>query len=143
MNTNIMLSIGAGLNAIVALLHIGCIYFGASWYRFMGAGEQMATLAERGSLQPAVITSFIVVVFITWTAYALSGAGLILQLPLLRWGLAAITAIYLLRGFSGFFFYNNPLGRTPEFWIWSLAICLTLGVIHLLGLKQIWAQLSQ
>jgi len=141
MSINIALSIGAGLNTIVALLHIGCIYFGASWYRLMGAGEQMATLAERGSSQPTVITSFIVVVFIIWTAYALSGAGLILQLPLLKWGLAAITAIYLLRGFAGFFLYNNPLGRTPEFWLWSSAICLTLGAIHLLGLKQIWAQL--
>jgi len=77
MSINIALSIGAGLNTIVALLHIGCIYFGASWYRLMGAGEQMATLAERGSSQPTVITSFIVVVFIIWTAYALSGAGLI------------------------------------------------------------------
>jgi len=141
MSTNIALTIGAALNIIVATLHIGCIYFGASWYRFMGAGEQMATLAERGSLQPTLITSFIVIVFITWCAYALSGAGLIVQLPLLKWGLTAISAIYLLRGIAGFFLYNNPLGRTPDFWLWSSAICLTLGLIHLVGLKQVWSQL--
>ena len=141
MSTNILLSIAATLNAIVAVLHIGCIYYGAAWYRFMGAGEAMATLAERGSIQPTIITSFIVLVFSIWTAYALSGAGIIFQLPLLRWVLLAITAIYLLRGIAGFFFYFTPQGRTPEFWLWSSAICLTLGLIHLFGLKQLWAQI--
>jgi hypothetical protein len=141
MSTNVLLSIAAVLNAIVALLHIGCIYYGATWYRFMGAGEGMATLAERGSIQPTIITSFIVLVFSIWTAYALSGAGIISHLPLLKWALSAITAVYLLRGVAGFFFYSNPLGRTPEFWLWSSAICLTLGFIHLLGLKQVWAQI--
>ena len=141
MSTNVLLSIAAVLNAIVALLHIGCIYYGATWYRFMGAGEGMATLAEKGNIQPTIITSFIVLVFSIWTAYALSGAGVISQLPLLSWVLSAITAIYLLRGVAGFFFYSNPLGRTPEFWLWSSAICLTLGLVHMFGLKQIWAQI--
>lgn len=140
-STNVLLSIAAVLNAIVALLHIGCIYYGATWYRFMGAREGMATLAERGSIQPTIITSFIVLVFSIWTAYALSGAGVISQLPLLRWVLSAITAAYLLRGVAGFFFYTNPIGRTPQFWLWSSVICLTLGLVHLFGLKQVWAQI--
>ena len=115
MSTNIYLSIGAILNAIIAVLHIGCIYFGATWYRFMGAGEGMAKLAERGSVKPTVITSFIVLVFSIWSLYALSGAGVISELPLLRWVLLAVTLIYLLRGVVGFFLYTKPLGRTPVF----------------------------
>ena len=142
MKTNVLLSIAAVLNAIVVLLHIGCIYYGATWYRFMGAGEGMATLAERGSIQPTIITSFIAIVFSIWTAYALSGASIIFQLPLLKWVLSAITGVYLLRGVAGFFFYNNPLGRTPEFWLWSSTICLTLGLIHMFGLKQVWSQIQ-
>ena len=112
MAINLLLSIAAVLNAIVALLHIGCIYFGATWYRFMGAGERMASLAERGSIQPTIITSFIVLIFSIWSVYAFSGAGVVFQLPFLRWVLVAITAIYLLRGVAGFFFYTNPLGST-------------------------------
>jgi hypothetical protein len=142
MSANLLLSIASALNAIVALLHIGCIYFGAPWYRFMGAGEGMATLAERGSIQPTIITSFIVLVFSAWTAYTLSGAGVISRLPLLSWVLSAITAIYLLRGAAGFIFYANPMGRTPEFWLWSSAICLALGGIHMMGLKQVWTQIQ-
>ncbi|WP_269618036.1 hypothetical protein [Zhongshania sp. BJYM1] len=139
MSTNVLLSIAAALNALVAFLHIGCIYYGATWYRFMGAGEGMATLAERGSIQPTIITSFIVLVFSIWTVYTLSGAGIICQLPFLRWILLAITAIYILRGVTGFFFYSNPLGRKPKFWLWSSAICLILGLVHLFGLKEVWA----
>jgi hypothetical protein len=141
MSVNLYLCIGAALSAIIAVLHIGCIYFGATWYRFMGAGEKMATLAERGSVQPTIITSFIVLVFAIWSIFTLSGAGVISQLPLLRWVLSAVTAIYLLRGVAGFFLYTNPLGRTPEFWLWSSGICLALGLIHMMGLKQVWAQI--
>ena len=138
---NIFLLVGAILSAIAAILHLGCIYFGAPWYRFFGAGEQMAILAERGSIQPTLITSAIVLVLATWSIYALSGAGIIVKLPLLKWALSAITFIYLLRGIAGFFLINNPLGRSPEFWLWSSIICLSFGIIHLIGLKQIWANI--
>ena len=36
---------------------------------------------------------------------------------------------------------TSPMGRSPEFWIGSSAICLSLGIIHLVGLKQKWASL--
>ena len=141
MGTNIYLGTGATLSAVVAVLHIGCIIFGATWDRFMGAGEGMATLAERGSVRPTIITSFIVLVFIIWSLYALSGAGVISALPLLRWVLLVITSIYLLRGLLGFFLYTKPLGRTPGFWLWSSGICLVLGLIHMMGLQQVWGQI--
>jgi len=138
---NIFLLVGAILSAIAAILHLSCIYFGAPWYRFFGAGEQMAILAERGSIQPTLITSAIVLVLATWSIYALSGAGIIVKLPLLKWALSAITFIYLLRGIAGFFLINNPLGRSPEFWLWSSIICLSFGIIHLIGLKQTWVNI--
>ena len=141
MITNIYLIIAAVLNLIIAALHVGCIYYGANWYRYMGAGEGMAKLAERGSIKPTIITSFITFAFLIWSIYALSGAGVISDLPLLRWVLLAITLIYFLRGILGFFLYAKPLGRTPEFWLWSSSICLVLGLIHLMGLKQIWIQM--
>jgi hypothetical protein len=57
-----MLIIAGMLSAMAALLHIACIYFGAPWYRLLGAGEHMAKQAEQGSLIPAVITSGIIFV---------------------------------------------------------------------------------
>lgn len=138
---NIFLLVAGTLSAIVAILHLGCIYFGASWYRFFGAGEGMAQLAERGSIQPTLITLAIFIVLATWSLYAFSAAGLILKLPLVRLALILITTIYLVRGIAGFFLISSPMGRSSEFWLWSSAICLTFGVIHLIGLKQQWASL--
>lgn len=138
---NIYLGIGGGLSVIAAILHLGCIYFGASWYRFFGAGEQMAQLAEKGSSQPTIVTSVIFLILTTWSLYAFSAAGLITKLPLLRLALVLITFIYMARGIAGFFLINSPMGRSPEFWLWSSAICLTIGIFHLIGLKQQWANL--
>ena len=36
---------GGTLSAIAALFHLGCIVFGASWFRYLGAGERMAQMA--------------------------------------------------------------------------------------------------
>ncbi|MFU2508839.1 hypothetical protein [Pseudoalteromonas sp. ASV78] len=138
---NICLIVAGTLSAIAALLHLGCIYFGAPWYRFFGAGEQMAQLAEQGSIKPTLITFAIFIVLATWSLYAFSAAGLILKLPLVRLVLILITTIYLVRGVAGFFLISSPIGRSPEFWVWSSVICLSLGVIHLIGLKQQWQSL--
>lgn len=138
---NYYLIIGGSLSALAAIIHIGCIIFGASWYRFFGAGEKMARLAEQGSLQPTLITGGIVLVLTIWALYAFSAAGIIFRLPLMRLALVVITVIYLVRGLAGFFFISSPMGRSPEFWIWSSVICLMIGIVHLVGLKQVWVSL--
>ena len=138
---NIFLIVAGTLSAVAAILHLGCIYFGASWYRFFGAGEKMALLSEQGSIQPTLITSVIVIVLSIWSMYAFSAAGIIFKLPLIRLALVSITLIYLARGIAGFFLINSPMGRSPEFWVWSSVICLSFGIVHLIGLKQQWASL--
>jgi uncharacterized protein YhhL (DUF1145 family) len=107
----------------------------------MGAGEQMAVLAEQGSSQPTLITIVITLVLSVWSLYALSAAEIIFKLPFVRIILVLITLVYLVRGVAGFFLINSSLGRSPEFWLWSSAICLFFGIIHLVGLKQQWASL--
>jgi hypothetical protein len=138
---NTFLIVGAALSAIAAALHIGCIFFGAPWYRFFGAGERIARLAESGSWYPTIVTSVIVVVLIAWSLYALSGAGLVVRLPLLRPALCVITAIYLLRGLVLVPLFLLAPDRTTAFWMWSSAICLVFGMVHLVGTSQAWTRL--
>jgi len=126
-------------NAVAALLHVGCIVFGAPWYRFFGAGERMAQMAAAGDRYPTLVSSFIVCVLSVWALYALSGAGVIGRLPLLRLGLCLITGVYWLRGLVVL-----PLaatGRATAFWWWSSAICLGIGALHGLGLRAVWDNL--
>jgi len=140
-NPNIYLIIASACSAAAAALHLGCMVFGAPWYRFFGAGEQMARLAESGSTYPTRITAVIATMLLVWSAYALSGAGVIPRLPFLRPVLCLIASAYLLRGFLFF-----PLiSRFPEnsfaFWMWSGGICAAFGLVHALGIKQAWPHL--
>ena len=89
-----------------------------------------------------MITAGIAIVLGLWALYALSGAGAIRRLPLLRTGLCVITAIYLLRGVVALpVAIMQPALATPFLW-WSSAICFAFGVVHLVGLRQRWQAIS-
>ncbi len=139
---NLWLMLAAASCGLAALAHVGCIVFGASWYRVFGAGEQMARLAEQGSWQPALITAGITAVLLAWGAYALAGAGVIMQLPWTRPILLLISLVFLLRG-SAFILL---VGKFPEnsltFWLVSSAICLLIGGLFSVGLYQRWQALA-
>jgi uncharacterized membrane protein YkvI len=140
MNTTLI--IAACLSAIASLLHIAIIIGGAPWYRFFGAGEQMARAAEAGKIYPTVVTIGIALVLALWAAYALAGAGAtfggIVRLPYLKFALICITTIYLLRGLAIIpLFVFAPHQVTP-FLIWSSVICIGYGAVHLIGVYQVW-----
>jgi hypothetical protein len=137
MDHNLALTLGAVLSLIAALAHLWCIHQGPAGYRLLGAGERMVRAAEKGRKSPALITLFIAAVLTVWAAYALSGAGVIGALPLLRPGLCLITLVYLLRGILGPVLLRNT-GRTTRFIVVSLLICTVYGLVHLLGIIQVW-----
>ncbi len=144
MNTpaNPWLLAGGVLSAVAALLHLGCIFGGPDWYRFFGAGEGMARAAARGSIRPTLITLGIATVLAIWSAYALSGAGVIGRLPLLRLGLVVITAIYLLRAFALPVMLQAMPDRGATFLIWSSVIVFVFGAVHAVGLATGWRTLG-
>ena len=138
---NFALAIGAGLSAGASLMHLGIIIGGAPWYRFFGAGERMAAAAAAGRTYPAVVTASIAAVLALWAAYALSGAGIIAALPLLKPGLCAITMVYLLRGLAAVpvLVFGRP--RSVPFVVWSSIVCIAFGLAHLVGLIETWEAL--
>lgn len=134
--------IAAGLlDVAAALLHVAIIFGGPDWYRFFGAGEAMAQAAQSGSVRPALITIAIASVLLTWAAYAFSGAGLILRLPLLRAGLVAISAIYLARALVVVPILLLRPGMMNAFLLWSSSIVLVFGLAHAIGTATAWTGL--
>lgn len=133
---------GGILSIIAALLHIVIIVGGADWYRFFGAGEEMATMAEQGSLVPGIVTFGIAVVLFIWGLYAFSGAKVLMQLPFIKPVLVLVSAIYLIRGLG----FIPALFLIPEqvdsFLVWSSIISLIFGLIYAVGTKQEWSKLS-
>ena len=141
-NRNSFLLLAGASSFAAALLHLACIAGGPDWYRTLGAGPQIADVAARGHWYPTAMAILIAGVLCVWGLYAWSGAGVIRRLPFLRLGLITITSVFLLRGllFSRMQAYFP--GNSVTFWYVSSAICLAIGLLHLLGLRQAWAGLS-
>lgn len=138
---NRWLIVGGWLSVVAALLHIACIFGGGDWYRFFGAGEELARADEAGFWMPAIVTAFISIVLAIWAAYAFAGAGLVRRLPLMRTALVLIAAIYLLRGLMVIPIMIEPAMRSP-FNIWSSLIVLGYGFAYAVGTWQAWPRLT-
>ena len=141
MQHNPFLILGALMSAIAAALHVGIVVKGAPWYRSFGAGEAFATAAEQKKLWPHVATLAIAFVLFVWSAYALSGAGLLRPLPYLQLALLAITGVYLLRGAALLPLLAFSRDKATPFIVWSSAVCLLYGAVHAAGLAQVWHKL--
>ena len=139
-DVNRMLVLAAALSALAALLHVAVIAGGPDWYRFFGAGERMARLAEARSVVPAVVTLGIALILAAWSVYAASAAGLLRPLPLTAAARVASTAVSVLRGLALVPVALMPALRT-SFNLWSSAICLAIGLVHAVGLWQVWKRL--
>jgi hypothetical protein len=124
-------------------MHLAVIVGGPDWYRFFGAGEEMARMAERGSPLPALITLGIAALLATCAAYALSAAGQIRRLPLIRTALVAISAVYLLRGLVLFPALALNPAKVDAFMLWSSLIVLAYGVVHAVGTYRAWPALAR
>jgi hypothetical protein len=133
---------GGILSALAAILHLAVIAGGPDWYRFFGAGETMARMAERGLLRPTLYTIAIASVLGIWSAYAFSGAGLLPRLPLIRTALVAITAIYLLRGLALVPLALLRPDLLSPFALWSSLIVLVYGACYAIGTWRAWPALS-
>ena len=138
---NPALILGGWLSVAASLLHIGCIIGGPDWYRFFGAGEEMAVMAEQGSMTPTLLTLGIAAILAVWAAYAFSGAGLLPRLPLLRTGLVVISAIYLLRGLALIPALVINGASVMPFILWSSLIVLVYGIAYAVGTWTAWPHL--
>jgi hypothetical protein len=137
------LKLGAALNFAIAAIHVGIIFAGPPAYLYFGSAG-LAAQAQSGSPAPALLTAGLVVVFVAFGLYALSGAGVIRPLPLLWPALAAIGAGYTLRGLvvildllrlargAGY-----PLRQT----VFS-AIALAIGLLYIMGALRRWRSLK-
>ena len=136
------LAAAGALSALAAALHLAIIAGGADWYRFFGAGERMARLAEAGRPGPALITLGIAAILALWAAYAFAGAGLIRRLPLMRTALVTVSSIYLLRGLVPLPMLVLQPEQVTGFALWSSLIVLGLGATYAIGTWRAWPYLS-
>lgn len=134
--------VAAGLlSAAASLLHFATIVGGPDWYRFFGAGEEMARAAERGSVMPGLVTAAIATILGIWALYAFSAAGLVRRLPLMRTALVLITGVYMLRALALVPLLALKPQLVDTFAIVSSLIVLCYGVTYAVGMWLAWPSL--
>ncbi|MGE0358842.1 MAG: hypothetical protein AB7P08_18205 [Burkholderiales bacterium] len=101
----------------------------------------MARDVEAGRVRPTIITLAISAILFAWSAFALSGAGLIFHLPFTKSALFAITAAYLGRAVAFPLLRSSFPENSSTFWHVSSGICLVVGLVHLYGLVARWPAL--
>jgi hypothetical protein len=139
-----MLLIASGWMSVAAsLLHVACIIGGPDWYRFFGAGEQMAQMAERGLWTPAILTLIIAAILAGWAAFAFSAAGKFIRLPLVRTALILISSVLLLRAIMVFIPSLWAPEQTMAFRIWTSGIVAVMGLCFAIGTWRAWPALSR
>lgn len=127
----------------IALLHAAMIFLDPKAYAYFGA-PQLARAKARGYAYPDQMTVGLVLVFAAFGAYALSGAGRMRRLPLLRVGLVLIGAVFTLRGLALFvqlFQLATGTGAPPRNAVFSLVSLIT-GVAFLAGTLPRWRSLA-
>jgi hypothetical protein len=133
---NYLLLVGGYFSLAFAVFQVAGIWWSAQAIKYLGGPAEMSV--KRPTLYALVCVAVAVVAAI-FGLYALSGAGTIRRLPLLRTGLITIAAIYVLRGLL--LVPQLPVViRHPDllrFLVFS-AISLCVGAVYVIGIVQLY-----
>ncbi|MGI9112095.1 MAG: hypothetical protein ACR2GT_07860 [Gaiellaceae bacterium] len=91
------LRIGGWANLAIAAAHVIGLISARTFFGWVGIEHEMRELAEQGAALPYILTLITAGFFLVFGLYALSGAGELRRLPLLRPALILIAVIYVLR----------------------------------------------
>ena len=134
------LLVAGALSLAVGGLHLVLPFYGGTGFRYFGAGEHLARLAEHRSPIPTVTVIVIAALLTVAAAYAWSAAGLLRPLPKLAPALTVITAIYLLRGLALLIEVPTRALSPTAVPLRELAFsgsALAIGLLHVAGLRAI------
>lgn len=139
------LGTAAVVNFLLGLLHVAAVFGGETAARFFTAPPAILAMIRDRSPMIYPVAVVMLALFGVFGFYAWSGGGFMRRLPLLRTGLLAVTAIYLLRGLAIapqiVAAQRHPGVLPPQAFVFS-AIALLLGLVYLAGTIGRWRQLA-
>ena len=136
----------AGAALLGGASHVVALVGGPRWIAALGAPPWVVQAAREGSWIVPVGGLCITAAMWLCAAYAFSGAGWMLRLPLLRTGLATIAFVCIARGLLVVpFVILQPevMSRVGRFEIIASLVWLSIGLAYVTGLAVRWKDLSQ
>ena len=92
-----LLRFGGWANLAIAAGHLVALGWAWTVFRWVDIEEPMHDLADQNAALPYLLTLFVAAFFLVFGLYALSAAGDLRRLPLLRPVLGFVAIVYLLR----------------------------------------------
>lgn len=125
------LRIGGWANLAIAAAHVVGLIWAWTMFTAVGIEHEMRELAALGAGLPYLLTLMTAAVFVVFGLYALSGAGDLRRLPLLRTALVEVAAIYVSRAtlFGGI----DAVRDADATQIGFAAIALMIGLCYAYG----------
>jgi len=143
-NSRRLLIIAGALSCAVALFQL-VITFSIPWSLYFGAPRKIVSNPPLLYVSGVVAALF----FLVFGLYALSGAGAIRRMPLVRTGLIMVTVLYVLRGLLLVpevlaYMYNPHASMViPHQALWSSVVSLVIGIVYLVGIMACWKEMPK
>lgn len=132
-----MLKLGGYTNILIAIGHILGLIWADQMFEITGIGKEMATLTQKHSALPYLMTIIVAIVFFIFGLYGLSADNKFRKLPFLKPVIFLIAGIYLLRGVGELIADKIQETNSISETMYSL-FALTIGLLFLIGGVKKW-----
>ena len=136
-----LLRFGGWANLAIAAGHLVALGWAWTVFRWVDIEEPMHDLADQNAALPYFLTLFVAACFLVFGLYALSAAGDLRRLPLLRPVLGFVAVVYLLRATLLGGIQDLLSGDVKQVVFAAIALliglCYASGVLALRGQKRI------
>jgi len=126
----------AALFAIgTAIAHTSCIFIGPECYAAQMAPPQIVESAINGTYLAPIGTIFASSIFVVLGLYALSGAGVIRKLPLLKFTIYTVATLCIIRGILPLQLWLRHPEKVDDITFYTGIVWLVAGLLYLFGYR--------
>lgn len=118
-----------------AVAHLSCIFFGPECYAAQMAPPQIIESAKNGTYLAPIGTVFASALFVVLGLYALSGAGIIRKLPLLKYAVYAVATLCIIRGILPLQLWLRHPDKVNDIIFYTGIVWLVTGLLFLFGYR--------
>jgi hypothetical protein len=131
----ILLVLAALIAMATAVAHMSCIFLGPECYAAQMAPPQIIESAKNGTYLAPIGTVFASSIFIIVGLYALSGAGIFRQLPLLKYAIYIIGTLCIIRGILPLQLWIRHPDKVNDIVFYTGIVWLVTGLLYLIGYR--------
>lgn len=129
------LVIAAFITIFTAFAHLSCIYFGPECFSSQMAPSVIVESAKEGTLLAPLGAVFVSIIFIILGCYALSAAGVVRKLPLLKLGIYSIAFLCIIRGVLPLQLWLRQPDKVSELVLYVGLVWLLTGLLYFFGFR--------